>query len=154
MIEHREGDLLEQADVTHIAHQANLWHAFGSGLALAIKKKFPKAYEADLQTGKGDPAKLGSWSVALLPGGRHVVNLYAQVGISGKHRTTSYDAMDKGLRELEAALAGFSPVARLGIPYGMGCGLAGGSWKVVGAIVEDAFAKSPLEVVVCRLPRA
>lgn len=150
MIEYREGSLLEQEDLTHLIHQANLYCTFGSGLALAIKKKFPEAYQADLRTMKGDLKKLGSWSTAECEGFGWVINLYSQIGISSTERTTSYDALVKGLTGLERVLR--DPAYKVGIPYKLGCGLANGSWPIVSAIISDIFEKSSVNVVICKRP--
>jgi O-acetyl-ADP-ribose deacetylase (regulator of RNase III) len=150
MIEYRTGDLLEQPDLTHMMHQCNLYNTFGSGLAAVIRKKHPEAFEADCETTYGDMEKLGSWSSAILKNGQVMINLYAQIGLDAKHRTTSYDAMVASLTALEISLATAPTPVVLGIPYKMGCGLAGGSWKIVKSIIEDVFEKSSVKVVICQ----
>jgi hypothetical protein len=82
-----------------------------------------------------------------------IINLYSQDGISATHRTTHYAAMGKALFDLEKFLRAHDPSDQdVGIPYGMGCGLAGGDWAVVLAIIESAFEKSPVRVVICKKP--
>lgn len=149
MIEHRVGDLLEQPDLTHIVHQANLYHTFGSGIAAQIKAKYPEAYAADCQMPYGDKSLLGRWSMARTSG-PIVINLYSQIGIGGQDRRTSYDAMFEGLTRLRHFLGNSDN--KLGIPHGMGCGLANGSWRVVSSIIEDVFTDCLLRVVICKLP--
>lgn len=142
---------MEQVDLTHIAHQANLYHTFGSGIAKEIKRRFPRAYEADLRTAFADKTKLGSWSFSL--GSPTILNLYTQVGISHTDRTTSYDAMSCAFAELVKVLSlrqKAFPV-KLGMPYKIGCGLAGGDWEVVNALLVHHFEKAPFELVICRL---
>ncbi len=153
MITERVGDLLEQPDLTHVAHQANLYHSFGAGLAAQIKKKFPYAFKADEETA-GDPNKLGTFSMGIAPRhlgvfGPNVVNLYSQRGPEEGFTEclTDYAALREALLRLEAFL---SPEARLGLPFRLGCGLAGGSWPKVYGVIEDVFGRSPVEVVVCR----
>lgn len=150
MIEHREGNLLDHSDLTHIIHQANLYCTFGSGLASAIKRKYPEAYRADLATVRGDLTKLGSWSTAETTDKKWIINLYSQIGISHVDRTTSYDALVKGLTLLEQMLR--DPGVKIGVPYRLGCGLANGSWTIVEAILTDIFASSPTCLVICRRP--
>lgn len=154
MIEYRIGNLLEQPDLTHIVHQANLYHTFGAGLAKTIKEKFPEAYQEDCKTSYGDKSKLGTISMARSSSGLYILNLYSQAGIGGKDRQTSYDALDKGLRVVENIIAiGDSltgVVTRLGIPYKLGCGLANGSWIIVESIITDVFEKSKVNVVICQ----
>lgn len=156
MITERVGDLLTEPDLTHIAHQANLFHTFGAGLALQIARKYPYALAADKQTPYGDPAKLGTYSYGVSGDDRpNVVNLYSQAVFAHDVRggdVTDYVALRKALTALETYTRPASRVARLGVPYGLGCGLAGGSWPKVYGILEAVFGTSPVLVVVVRRP--
>lgn len=135
------GDLLE-SDVDAMMHVANLYHTFGSGIASSIKKKWPAAYEADCATLYGCIAKLGNFSKAEVEPNRWVYNLYAMKGIGNTGRPLDrncqydcmYDAVYKACKELWPK---YRLPVRIGFPYLMGCCRAGGSWKVVGAILED-----------------
>lgn len=151
MIQYRNGDLFEQSDVTHIVHQANLYHAFESGIAKDIKRLYPYAYQTDLGSLRGDRAKLGAYSrtsAFTLP---VVFNMYSQDGRDPKERVTNYAAMGASLLRIERVLCLWNrKTTLLGIPHGIGCGLAGGDWNVVRAIIESAFAKSPVRVAVCK----
>jgi len=158
MIEDRIGDIFAQKDLSHIVHQANLYRTFGSGIAKEVKARFPYAFQVDQITGHGDRSKLGWFTVGCPPEGSglpFVVNLYSQAGISATQRTTHYAAMGKALFDLEEILSPGDPedpIYVVGIPHGLGCGLAGGDWKIVRAIIESAFAESPVRVVICQLP--
>jgi hypothetical protein len=55
MITYRIGNLLEEPDLTHIAHQCNLYHNFGAGLAAQIAKKWPRALEWHKQSCGHEP---------------------------------------------------------------------------------------------------
>jgi len=78
-----------------IGHCCNCFCTMGSGVAAAIKAKYPEAYDADCKTKKGDRTKLGTLSLAVViktdptqtvasintpvPAGiKAVANLYAQ----------------------------------------------------------------------------
>lgn len=158
MIEDRVGSLFDQKDLTHIAHQCNLFHSFGAGIAKEIKERFPYAYEVDKQTPYGDREKLGTCSLGADNSDNCIIfNLYCQDGIGGQDRQTNYAAMGKVLLHIEHFLLGYINTQqfknfKLGIPYNLGCGLANGDWKVVRPIIESVFAKSPIKVVICRLP--
>jgi hypothetical protein len=41
----------------------------------------------------------------------------------------------------------------VGIPYLIGCSLAGGSWEVVESMIFDIFDSSNIKVVICALPK-
>ena len=38
----------------------------------------------------------------------------------------------------------------LGLPYGISCGLAGGNWKIIKAIIEDIFLDSMIECYIVK----
>jgi len=56
--------------------------------------------------------------------------------------------METALRALERSLRDSSG-SRVGLPYKLGCGIAGGEWERVRAIIDAVFAKSPVEAVIC-----
>jgi hypothetical protein len=153
VIEHRVGNLLEQSDLTHIAHQCNLYHTFGSGIAKEIKSKFPRAFQADCSTPYADKNKLGGWSISV--GNPTIFNLYTQIGLGSTDRRTSYDAFDYAFQQVEIFLREshneLSLQPKLGIPYKIGCGLANGNWNVVSAIIDSIFKESPVKLVICQL---
>jgi len=160
LIETRVGDIFEQEDLTHLIHQANLFHTFGSGIAREIARRYPLAEAADRRTKYGSRAKLGTYSTSvssdtLLFGrtGPVIINLYSQDGLSATHRTTHYAALGAALLHLEYDFTDQENLMEfpvLGIPHGIGCGLAGGDWAVVRAIIDSAFKASPVRVVICR----
>ena len=158
MITHQIGNLLEAPDVDALLQQCNIYHTMGAGIALAIKRKFPEAYEADCQTVKGDESKLGTFSVGEIkqPKTRlkYVINLYSQADFGGSNRQTSYDAMVAGLEKVEEWLISkkCEKIFTLGIPYRMGAGLANGDWRIIRAIIESVFADSSINVVIYYLP--
>lgn len=158
MIEVRLGDIFAQPDLDYVAHQCNLYHTFGSGIANTIKEKFPWAYEADIIHGiKGDMGRLGSYGIVDDPKcTRHgIINLYCQTGLHATDRVTHYAAMGKVLFDLEQKFVrdhfpGDNPTV-IGIPYGIGCGLANGQWPIVEHLIYSAFEDSFVHVVICRL---
>ena len=157
MITEKIGDLLEDFEngkVNVIAHQCNCMHTMGAGIARIIADKFPEAEDADKATPYGSESKLGTFSVASLPDGRKIVNLYGQFTTSRSERATSYDAIFNALFELELVINNSKQRDQytIGIPYGMSSDLAGASWTVIRAMLERIFGKSPVKLVIVRLP--
>lgn len=158
MIEEREGDIFIQDDITCIVHQCNLYHTMGAGIARVIAAKFPLAAEADKNT-PADDSKLGSFTYSsnYKDGNPFLIfNLYSQVGIGSDdevfNRNTQYDYMVDGLTRIKHWMNDRNIKVSLGIPYGMGSDLAGGSWTIVRAIIESVFNDAEFDVVICRLP--
>lgn len=140
------GDLLELArrgvfDV--IVHGCNCQHTMGKGIARSIREQFPAAYEADLQTPKGDRGKLGTISVAEV-GPLAIVNAYTQVydggGVLGEAK---YDAIRNAFRAVKRRFTG----RRIGYPR-IGAGLGGGDWKLIADIIDEELAGESHALVV------
>lgn len=134
------GDLLELArrgEFDVIIHGCNCMCEMGKGIALAIKQQFPQAYIADVQTGKGNRLKLGSFSSATVDTGRGslvVVNAYTQFDFKGKGIQADYAA----IRRAMLAIARDFATRRIGYPK-IGAGLAGGDWSIISAIIDEEF---------------
>ncbi len=148
-----EGNLLDMADdFDFIAHQCNLYHNFGSGIALQIKQRFPWAYEADLKTVYGDTRKLGTYGVAFNPlfeetdGLVGILNCYCQNGFrprgEGYPPATSYEHMREVFNEINDNI----PSSNLGLPM-IGAGLAGGDWETIKKIILEEFKHCNITVV-------
>lgn len=139
------GDLLK-SDCDVIAHGCNCFCTMGSGIARAIRATHPEAYEADLATAKGDRNKLGSCSAAQVDycgQPRFILNLYTQYNFGTHQVQVDYAALENCMRILRDF--GKPRVLKKGIPL-IGCGLAGGDWKIVSAIIEKVFGDEDIHV--------
>ena len=129
------GDLLE-SDVPAIIHQCNCFHTMGGGVAFQLSMRYPEVYEADKKTKYADKSKMGDFSFAEINSKnlKMVINLYSQYDYGyGLH--TDYDALEKGLDKAMSFL-NERKIYRVGLPYLIGCGLAGGDEKTVLGILE------------------
>ncbi|MGK7873072.1 MAG: macro domain-containing protein [Xenococcaceae cyanobacterium] len=132
-----KGDLIKLAlegkfDV--IVHGCNCFCAMGAGIAKAIKKEFPEAYQADCMTEKGDRGKLGSITFAEVErNGKTIVivNGYTQYHWRGRGVLVNYDALKKVFSEVKKRFAG-KPI---GYPK-IGAGFAGGDWERISKIID------------------
>jgi O-acetyl-ADP-ribose deacetylase (regulator of RNase III) len=159
MIEHIKQDVFTvQADA--IVHQANCFHAMGSGIAAFIRENFPEAYLADKQTTVGDPKKLGTFSFAMIkndkfPEVKCIINLYGQFDVGAANRCTRYDALADGLtlvRDKMRAKAN-GKLRTIAIPYRIGSNRGGGDWNVVQAIITSIFGdEKDFKVLICEPP--
>jgi hypothetical protein len=39
---------------------------------------------------------------------------------------------------------------KLGIPYGIGCGLGGGNWQIVSSMLNVIFENSSTNLIICK----
>jgi len=125
----------------------------GAGIAAEIKRKYPDAYRADLATAFGSRHKLGLFSVGVVannPNVKHIVNLYGQYSFGTGRVELDYEAFSSGIQKVVTWAEGIDPNMTVGIPYGIGCGLAGGDWRRVKEIINQSFANTTVKGVVCR----
>lgn len=151
MLKLRNADLFETFEGlpnAFLVHCANCFHVMGAGVALEIRRRYPEAYRADIQTERGNPLKLGTVSSAAI-GSRRVFNLYGQFSF-GNGRDLDIFMLDKGLR-LVAAEADAQNRAGIRTPivtYKIGCGLAGGDWNEVVEILDNIAIEYDIEIIV------
>ena len=154
MIHYVEGDLLTYG-VEGIIHQCNCFHCMGGGIAKTLASLYPEIVLADKRTGYADALKLGTMVPVQIKHPKvntlkYVFNVYGQYDMGTSTRHTLYDKLEEGLRKVKA-FAIHRPLESIGIPYGLGCGLAGGSWKVVSKIIEDVFKDAPFPLFIVKL---
>ena len=144
MIHYVKGNLLD-SNCNYICHQVNCQGVMGSGIAKQIRERWPEVYKQyrdhygyvdAVHYGNLIDYLLGSTDVVELcdGSGRHVINMYSQLkcGYDGK-RYTSYGAFEEALSQIKKRVPAGS---KIGFPKNIGCGLGGGNWKVISAMIE------------------
>ena len=153
-VEHVIDDLLEfPRGINVLVHCCNNSNpgVMGSGIALSIRQRYPAAHKAYMEMPE---RRLGEWSQAEVAPGRLILNLVAQDGYGRGMRHLDYEAFYAGLFDIHSTMRRFTwnPAPVVGLPYLVGANRAGGSWKVVLAMIDDIFEKSPIRCVIVRLP--
>lgn len=151
MITNRTGDLLEQVDLELIAHQVNCKGAMGAGLAKDIAHRYPKMYQKYRSITLAYGENLMGTFAAVGTDGRTirlnrlvegdsclVVNVFAQKGYGRGRRQTDYKAFERAFTKLKDEMVARG-VHTVGVPHGIGCGLAGGDWTLVYGILDRIF---------------
>ena len=149
MIHIQNGNLLK-SDCDIIAHCCNCQGGFGSGIAGQIRKEFPYAYDAFRLDTRTPEEKLGTYTIGLstsrLDTSRDniktydIFNLYGQLnyGTDGK-QYIDYDALFRATTLMMEKINDWKSLStksfKIGMPYLIGCGLAGGDWKIVEEII-------------------
>lgn len=161
MIHYIKGDITT-SDCDFICHQVNCKGKMNSGVAKAIREKWPQVY--DNYKSKCDERKeaiynttssfefMPDWSETLLGDiqicalyddyfkadkHQHVVNLFAQYtyGYDNK-QYTSYDAFWQCLNNLKQCV---SEDATIAFPYKVGCVRGGASWNIIKTMIKEVF---------------
>lgn len=155
MIEYVNGNLLDVKEGI-ICQQVNCRGVMGAGLAKQLKDKYPQIYTEYQEyiynmmryQHLTDYAKLkGCVNVVFLQKNLICTNIFGQDAYGRDGIYTDYNALKKGLTYIRDIV---QPAYELPVylPYGIGCGLAGGSWTVVKQIIEDVFNNSDIKCTV------
>lgn len=135
--------------INNIAHSCNTLNIMGGGIAKQIKSRYPLVWEVDCTATEQQSNKLGSYSKAtvksmFLPDERgRIYNMYTQANIGADRRQVNYEAFYCALKAVQEDLlfiqheTGQPQV--LGLPHGISCGLAGGNWDIIKAMIDDIF---------------
>lgn len=157
MSEYREikGELFEIAEnddsYDMIVHGCNCFCNFGAGFALAVRKKMPALFEADLATEKGDRTKMGRISYAECRlGDKDIigVNAYTQFryGRGGPH--FEYGSLRSCMERCSALLYHYGNEGRRIIMPKIGSGYAGGDWKDISEILRQCADLHDMSITV------
>lgn len=137
MIKLISGDLLE-AEEGYICQQVNCRGVMGSGLAKAIREKWPIVYKNYLEWFNSNETMLGKIQVVNISNKLKVINLAGQDNYGYRNtKFTSYDAFWDCLNEIKKQIPKGS---RLNFPVNIGCGLGGGDWGVISTMIIEALS--------------
>lgn len=131
-----------------IAHQVNCKGVMGAGLAKQIRSRYPDVYTSYKKVCNTQTDLLGKVQLVATPDCR-VANLFSQSDYGTGKCYTNYEALATCLTKLRYRMEVLG-LKELGLPYGLGCGLAGGNWKIVYEIIRDVFTPSEITVYICK----
>lgn len=140
------GDLLK-SDCNIIMHQANCQSVMNAGIAKSICAMYPDVRLTDKCDPRSPQEKLGDHT-AVVEDNRTIVNLYGQFGYGVGVQHTNYGALESALRSFLQTVNG---TPKIGVPYNMGCGLAGGDWKVVESILDKVAKETGHKIHIYKL---
>ena len=134
-----------------VAHGVNCQHKMGSGVAKAIRAKWPQVYDSYMNNPKGK-VMLGNCSLVRVDPGKDdlfVANLYTQVFYGyGGGKYADADAIKNALDQC----AMYASIYDLPIfmPR-IGCGLGGLIWTTIEPVVNGLAEKHNVDIFVCDL---
>lgn len=143
MITYLKGNLLD-SDCDYICHQVNCRGVMGAGIAKQIRERWPEVYDSyrdfheDCIWQKRE--MLGKVDFAPIFNTKQtVINMFCQdnIGYDG-NRYTSYDAFATALYNIMYRV---DEGAVIGFPKCIGCGLGGGNWAVISALIEEVLGQ-------------
>lgn len=150
MITHVAGNAITLAKENGgcIVHQTNSIPVAGAGIALGISIRFPSWKREYMLSGGGDEL-LGRCWLFRPEEDRNVTiaSLYAQSSVSrdSKVRNTNYEYLARALENLSLQTQIIGEM--LYVPFGIGCGYGGGSWKIVYAMIGHYLSRHYVTIV-------
>ena len=141
-----EGDVVDiSCDI--ILHQVNCKGIMGSGVALAVRQKYPNVYEDYVKltskfTGQSN-GLLGYTQYVGTPDNKIVANMFTQDGLGGGKRHTEYDHMKTALTKLNTDYPGKT----VALPYKMGSDRGGGEWSKVLELIKENLTDMKVIIV-------
>ena len=156
-IEIIEGNLLKMHfhGLDYIAHSCNTHNVMGAGIARDIKHTYPEAYVADCHAMMEGENVLGDYSFAWTDAtqSKGIYNMYTQDKIGGE-RAVNYEAFYTALENVANYIEWQSKhddeEKALGLPWGISCGLAGGSWNVIFSMINDILIDRKFKTYIVR----
>ncbi len=125
-----------------IMHQVNCRGVMGAGLARQIRNRWPIVYSDYLDAFRNKQLRLGEVIYTHIDDGLMVASLCAQddYGRVEGHVFTDYGSLRTCIHKTEEWRKVLK--TRAFIPFGMGCGLAGGNWSYVKEIIREEMPKA------------
>lgn len=129
-----KGDITDPpTDIDAIIHCCNCQNAMNSGVAKAIRNKWPEAYYADTihSRNRTPQERVGGFSKCTIGLNLTIGNIYGQLhyGYDGR-QYVNYESLFSGIFRF---LRSDPQIKNVAVPYRMGCDRAGGDWDKVKA---------------------
>lgn len=139
---------LTTSDADYICHQVNCCGKMNSGVAKAIREKWPVVFNTYFDTYLSTPDLLGTILSVKISKEQTVINMFAQLnyGYDGK-RYTSYDAFWSCLGHIRESVPKGSKIS---FPYKIGSDRGGANWDVIYVMIVAALG-SDYDIEICYL---
>lgn len=144
MITEIRKNILEATDPV-VAHCCNCQNVMGSGVALALRTRFPEVYEADTLLFEKYKELLGQTQLVKVKTRpdttpiEYVANMYAQRHFGTNARQINYEAFYTCLERLKYDMGTFS-LDSVGFPYKIASDRAGGHWPIILQMINHVFS--------------
>lgn len=150
-----EGNLLD-TPFEIIAHQVNCMGVMNSGIAKQIREKYPVVYteyKRNLQPPGSSEYMFGK-SQIIFCCGHTIFNIFGQFKYGTDRQYTDYNAVKSAFEDaLDKYRGDNSQQITIAIPYGFGCGLAGGDWGTMIKLLEQLGKRENVVFVAYKLPK-
>lgn len=138
-----------------IVHQVNCEQVMGSGVAKAIRDKWPQVYESYIQYSKDMLFMipfdlLGSVDFCEINDKLTVANLFGQYtyrkkGEPAGRRYTKYGGWEMALPRIRHYAESKNMLDKIYFPYNVGCDRGGGDFRIISMLIEEVLP----EAIIC-----
>lgn len=146
MLTYKVGDLCEAHEPV-IIQGCNAQGVMGSGVAKALRNKFPQVYTEYMTEHRREKLRLGYVVATKIHPSKWICSIISQrtYGTDGK-KYAQYSALVKGFTEVRR-LCYESCFHTIATPM-IGCGLGGLQWEFVSELLEENFVEYDIGVTV------
>ncbi len=124
------GDITTATE-NYICHQVNCKAKMNSGVAKAIREKWPIVYAEYLKM----PGTLGDIQFVPISDNQTIINMFAQGGYGyDGSRYTDYEAFATCLETMDKALHNDATIA---FPYRISCDRGGANWNIIKEMIRE-----------------
>lgn len=131
---YKKGDVTDAVEPA-IMHGCNAQGVMGSGVAAAIRTKFPNAYLEYRDAYGRFPGLVLGRIVGMATGGKVILNAITQDKFGPYRRQVNYEAVYLALEEANR-IALRRSLHAIAMPR-IGAGLGGGNWNIIAAMIEE-----------------
>lgn len=148
MITEKTGDVLtsDLRPGVIIVHGCNCLGVMGAGVALAVKIKYPAAYDVYMHVHNTAGLKLGDVTIAEVEKDIFVINANTQHYVGGI-KPINYEAVAQCFTLVQGFVEAFIKLrpgikAEVRFPK-IGSGLGGGNWNIISTIIDETITLAP-----------
>ena len=149
-IKNIDGNLLD-TDADLIIHQVNCQGKMNSGVAKAIRERWPIVFEVYREFCNSGGQHLGICLPVKINDNQRVINMFSQdkYGYDGE-MYTSYDAVNTCLKKTREYCEK-NELKSIALPYNMCCCRGGANWGVIMALINANFEGSDISIEIWKL---
>jgi len=141
MIEIKIGNVLD-VPTGIIVHGTNVRGKMGAGVALAIKNRYPSAFEIYKEEYETNGLKLGNICFDEVEPLKFIVNANTQ-DLGPEPRQVKYDALVECFEKVNSLARNIEEIykIKLDVVFPMiGAGLGGGNWNIIEKIIDETVS--------------
>lgn len=144
--------IVKEFELSVICHCCNTLGAWGAGFVIPLGNRYPEArlsYKRYVSENNKSNL-LGKVDFVRVEDNIVVANIFGQDRLGKSKDGTpalDYEALENGFNEVYEVCSTENKPFTIHMPR-IGCGLAGGDWKIVESIIEKCFCKREIEVFV------